>query len=277
MLITRLLTALVALPLAVAAILWLSTPAVAALVLVLMLCGAWEWGAMMRLTSMAGRMALMGGVLVLSLVTALCRHVEAGPGSENLLVGMAGVLWLTAVLWIARFPRDWDVTLGRRGLAAPVGVIVLSAPVAAMAYLHQADNGPLLVLVLCFLVWGADTGAYAAGRTLGRHKLAPNVSPGKTLEGAVGGVLVSVVIAAIAAFVLGYDTSRTLSLMVLGAWIALISIVGDLSMSMFKRSAGLKDSGKLFPGHGGVLDRLDGLIAAAPWFVLGLHWLPPQT
>lgn len=276
MLITRVLTALVAVPLAVAAILWLPTTAVAAVVLVLMLCGAWEWGALMRLAT-PGRMALMASVLLLSLLTALSRHAEAGPGSENLLVGIAAVLWLTAVFWIARFPRDWDATLGQRALAGPVGTIVLSAPVAAVAYLHQADDGPLLVLVLCFLVWGADTGAYAAGRTLGRHKLAPNVSPGKTVEGAVGGALVSVVIAAIAAFVLGYDTSRTLGLIVLGIWIALISIVGDLSMSMFKRSAGLKDSGKLFPGHGGVLDRLDGLIAAAPWFVLGLHWLPAQT
>lgn len=275
MLITRLLTALVALPLAIAAILWLPTTAVAALVLVLMLCGAWEWGALMRL-AMFGRIALMAGVLLLSLLVALSRHIEAGPGSENLLVGVSAIFWLTAVLWIARFPRDWDRTLGQRAMAGPVGVIVLSAPVASVAYLHQADDGPLLVLVLCFLIWGADTGAYAAGRTLGRHKLAPNVSPGKTVEGAVGGAIVALIIAAIAAFVLDYDGSRTLCLMALGVWIALISIVGDLTISMFKRSAGLKDSGKLFPGHGGVLDRLDSLLAAAPWFVLGLHWLPVQ-
>lgn len=275
MLITRLLTALVALPLAVAAIVWLPTSAVAALVLILMLCGAWEWGAFMSLAT-PGRLMCMASVLLVSLITAWCRHSETGPGSENLLVGLASVLWLTAVLWIVRFPRDWDATLGRRALAGPVGAIVLSAPVAAVAYLHQSDDGPLLVLVLCFLVWGADTGAYAAGRLLGRRKLAPNVSPGKTVEGAIGGALVALIIAAIAAFVLDYDTSRTLGLMMLGIWVALMSIVGDLSMSMFKRAAGLKDSGKLFPGHGGVLDRLDGLIAAAPWFVVGLHWLPAQ-
>jgi phosphatidate cytidylyltransferase len=275
-LLTRIITALVALPLAIAAILFLPTPLMAALVLALMLCGAWEWGALMRL-GLPGRLILMASVFLLSILVALWRHSEVGPGSESVLIGLAALLWLTAILWIARFPRDWAGTLGQSAVAGPVGAILLAAPVASVAYLHQSDDGPLLVLVLCFLVWAADTGAYAAGRTLGRHKLAPNVSPGKTVEGAIGGALAALLVAGIAAFALDYTVSRTLGMMALGVWVAIISIVGDLTISMFKRSAGLKDSGKLFPGHGGVLDRLDSLIAAAPWFVLGLHWLPAQT
>lgn len=275
MLLTRILTALVALPLTVAAIVFLPTALMATLVLVLMLGGAWEWGGLMRLR-VPGRLLLMASVCLLSLVVALWRHSEAGPGTENALIGISALFWLSAILWIVRFPRDWGKTLGQRALAGPVGTIVLAAPVASVAYLHQADDGPLLVLVLCFLVWAADTGAYAAGRTLGRRKLAPNVSPGKTVEGAIGGAAAALVVAGIAAFAMNYGASRTLGMMVLGAWIAVISIVGDLTLSMFKRAAGIKDSGRLFPGHGGVLDRLDSLIAAAPWFVLGLHWLPAQ-
>ncbi|HET7312848.1 phosphatidate cytidylyltransferase [Salinisphaera sp.] len=270
MLATRVLTAAVALPLTVLAILFLPALGLAAAVGVLMLAAAWEWGALARLDA-GGR---IGFVLVAGLVMAIALGLRdaGGPASTAaVILGLAALFWVAAVRLVLRFPAEWNATLGRRPLALIVGLVVLVAPVLAVAYVDQADEGPLLVLLLCVMIWGADTGAYAAGRTLGRHKLAPRVSPGKTVEGAIGGLVAAMIVGALGALVLGLDGWRTLGMALLGGWIAAISIVGDLTLSMFKRSAGVKDSGRFFPGHGGVLDRLDSMLAAAPWFVIGLY------
>ena len=271
MLKTRILTALVALPVAIAAILWLPTAGLVVVVSSLMLVGAWEWSGMMGLDrGQRALFALLVGI-VIALVWAAAGPAFAGVAGTA-LIGLACVFWLAVVALLRRFPRAWPATLGQTFLAALVGCLVLSAPVAALGVIHHRPAGPALILVLCFMIWGADTGAYVAGKTMGRHKLIPNVSPGKTREGVYGGVLSAAVLGAAGAFVLGLPTPRILAFAVMGAAIALVSVVGDLTISMFKRSAGLKDSGSLFPGHGGVLDRLDSLIAAAPWFVIGL-WL----
>ncbi|KEZ77045.1 phosphatidate cytidylyltransferase [Salinisphaera hydrothermalis] len=270
MLSTRILTAAVALPLAVLAIIYLPALGLAMAVGALMLGGAWEWAALSGLGH-TGRVAytvLSAGVMAL----VLGLRQSDGPVSTDIVVlGLAALFWLCAIGLVIRFPAQWRTTLGRRPLALAIGLVVLAAPVVAVAYIDQADEGPLLVLMLCLMIWGADTGAYAAGRTLGRHKLVPRVSPGKTVEGAAGGLIVAMLVGVLGAFVLDLDGWRTLAMALLGAWIASISIVGDLTISMFKRSAGVKDSGRLFPGHGGVLDRLDSMLAAAPWFVIGLH------
>lgn len=275
MLATRIITAVIGVPLAVAAILFLPTIAVALVFACLMLLGAWEWGGLLRLDGF-WRGAFVGLVMLVMLLVEALRSSTLAGGSENFVIALGCAWWLFAVYWIPRFPGGWARIMGRTDMGALVGVIALTAPLTAITFIHQSDNGPLLLLVLFFIVWGADTGAYFAGRAYGRHKLAPNVSPGKTREGAVGGVLAAVLIAGIASWMLGYEWARTMGMMFLGCWVALMSIVGDLTISMFKRHAGLKDSGHLVPGHGGVLDRFDSFIAAAPWFVAGLLWLPPQ-
>jgi phosphatidate cytidylyltransferase len=122
-------------------------------------------------------------------------------------------------------------------------------------------------MTLLVIVWAADVGAYAIGRWLGRVKLAPKVSPGKTWEGVTGGVLLAALAAWAAAVLLGLPAAPLIGL---GIATALASVVGDLTVSMFKRNVGLKDSGTLLPGHGGVLDRIDSLTAAVPIFALGL-------
>jgi phosphatidate cytidylyltransferase len=127
---------------------------------------------------------------------------------------------------------------------------------------------------LLLLVGAADIGAFFAGRTFGRLKLAPRVSPAKTWEGVLGGLAAAALVAAAGARLFDLPRVAFLSLC-LG--VALISVVGDLTESMFKRHAGLKDSGSVFPGHGGVLDRIDSVTAAAPLFLLGLRWLEPPA
>ena len=120
------------------------------------------------------------------------------------------------------------------------------------------------------LDWAADTGAFVAGKLFGRVKLAPQISPGKTWEGVIGGLLTVAVLAVAGAYL--FD-ARVSVLVPFCLAVACASIVGDLTVSMFKRNAGLKDSGNLFPGHGGVLDRVDSVTAAVPLFVFALTWL----
>ena len=139
---------------------------------------------------------------------------------------------------------------------------------ALLVRLHgEGALGAELAFTLLVIVWAADVGAYAFGRLLGRTKLAPAVSPGKTWEGVTGGLVTAGLAAALAAPWLELPVGR---LVVLGVATALISVLGDLTQSMFKRNVGLKDSGKLLPGHGGVLDRIDSLTAAVPVLVVGL-------
>lgn len=273
MLLTRIATAAVLLPLAVLGILFLPTAAVALVFAALMLLGAWEWGGLLSLSTTGRALFCIVTALAMTLV-ALLRSASVGIGAENTVIALACTWWLIAFAWLFRYPRGWARVMGRRDVGSVVGVVALVAPVAAITYLHQSDDGALLLLIFFVVIWAADTGAYFAGRAFGRHKLAPNVSPGKTREGAIGGLALAIVVAGIGAGLLGYGGARLLAFMALGAWIAAISVVGDLTISMFKRHAHLKDSGHLFPGHGGVLDRLDSVLAAAPWFVAGLHWLP---
>jgi phosphatidate cytidylyltransferase len=151
------------------------------------------------------------------------------------------------------------------------GLFILLPAWYAILYLHQQDpRSPLVIVCLFVLVWLADSGAYLAGSLYGKTKLAPGVSPGKTLEGALGG-LIAVAAAALASGMLVWRMSAdALALWLAVALVAaLFSVMGDLVESQAKRAAGVKDSGRLLPGHGGVLDRIDGFSAAAPPFALG--------
>jgi phosphatidate cytidylyltransferase len=132
---------------------------------------------------------------------------------------------------------------------------------------HGFARGPLLVLWLVLMVCAADIGAYFAGRAFGHRKLAPLVSPGKTWEGALGGLLMVALVAALGAV---YFALPALAVVAFGVGVGIFSIIGDLTESMFKRAASLKDSGTLLPGHGGLLDRIDSVTAAAPLYALGL-------
>ena len=152
------------------------------------------------------------------------------------------------------------------------GLAILLPSWQALILLKQWELGNWLILAVMILVWAADIGAYFSGKTFGKRKLAPQVSPGKSWEGLIGGLLTSLVITLVVGVYRGWS-ARELILALLGAALVVaISVIGDLTESMFKRSSGIKDSSQLLPGHGGVMDRIDSLTAAIPVFVV-LLWL----
>lgn len=253
----RVITAVVALT-ALALVLFVLPPLAAELVIALVvLAGAWEW------SSFLGSEKILTRVVYVILVAAVMAIVGTyWPDGALYVLRIALVWWLVALLWAFAFPTRIPVTM--RWLC---GILVLVPMYAALVLLYQAD--PTLLLFSLLIVWAADIGAYFSGKRFGRVKLAPSISPGKTWEGVIGGMLLVVLLT------LGRSLWVDSDLAVLVPFclgVAGVSIVGDLTVSMFKRSAGLKDSGRLFPGHGGVLDRIDSIAAATPVFALGLGW-----
>jgi len=213
----------------------------------------------------------------LAVAAALIAAVVAMRGSAfawALVIGTCA-WWLLVLVWIKRYPTGFDATHPSRWLTAGAGLLVVPGTIAAVTLLHGASDGALRLLFAFVLVWAADVGAYFAGKSMGRNKLAPNVSPGKTWEGVFGGLALSLLIAALAGvwlFKLA-GAAAWLPFLLLCVAVVMLSIVGDLGESLLKRQAGVKDSGTLLPGHGGMLDRIDSLLAALPALALGLRWL----
>ena len=221
----------------------------------------------------AGLCALGGAVrglyaVAIALGAAALGAALAGLGNAQLpLVVAAAVFWLTAApLWLGAWQR---VRAPAIWLAAGAGVL-LAAGVAAV---RLREDGAGTLLVVLAVVWIADSAAYFAGRAFGRRKLAPAISPGKTWEGVAGALLAAAVFAAALAAGSGGASfvGRWLSFTLVVTLLVVVSIVGDLFESALKRRAGAKDSGSLLPGHGGVLDRIDSLLAALPVAALMVH------
>ena len=182
---------------------------------------------------------------------------------------VAGVaLWLLISIALVFYRHSGHWPLLARVLVLAISLDLLWICAHALVYLHVAHGGELLLFMLT-LVWVADIGAYFSGRKFGRHKLAPRISPGKTIEGVVGGLCANLLwMLAVYQYSDGWGLSLP-QFIAIGVLTSLVSVVGDLFESVLKREAGVKDSGKLLPGHGGVLDRIDSLIAASPLFVSG--------
>jgi phosphatidate cytidylyltransferase len=241
-----------------ATVLFLPTLAMASLLGALWVIGAWEWAGLARFTARA-RIVYAGAC-------ALCMTGALLLGASQLawVLAVSLVWWMFAFVIVLRYPVQFPMAT-----VAIVGFVVLVPSWLLLVVLHGSQPlGPKLAMTVLAIVWAADVGAYASGRLFGRLKLAPAVSPGKTWEGVTGGVLSAAAAAAVAALWLGLPLG---ALVPIGIATALISVVGDLAVSVFKRNAGLKDSGSLLPGHGGVMDRIDSLTAAVPVFVLGLR------
>ncbi len=259
MLLTRLATALVLAPLILGVLFFLPVAYGVGFFGLMYLVAAWEWAGFFQCK---GAMQKAGFVLLTGAVFVLVGSLDTR-GLGTWVLHLALPAWLLALVWVLRYP----VTIPR-WLNALFGVLIIClAWLAINILLTRYDRGPQWVLYAFCIVWSADVGAYFVGRTVGRHKLAPQVSPGKTWEGVVGGMLACAVVGFAGSQWFGIAPAVLVPLTLL---CGMVSIVGDLTVSVFKRSAGLKDSGWILPGHGGILDRMDSLTAAAPFLALGL-------
>jgi phosphatidate cytidylyltransferase len=263
MLRTRIFTAVVLACVLLAGLFLLPAPWAAAAFGAVFTFGGWEWSGFGGLTGVGVRLAYAACIAAALL---LAWQWTAEPRHLLLLLGLAGVWWLCALLWLLAAPSRHHPLL-----ALSCGFLVLVPAFIALARLLTAARGfaqgPVMVLWLVLLVIAADIGAYFAGRRFGERKLAPRVSPGKTWEGVLGGLSMVALVAWGGAT---HFHLPPLESVAFGCAVGIFSVIGDLTESMFKRAAGLKDSGTALPGHGGLLDRIDSVTAAAPLYALGL-------
>jgi len=226
---------------------------------------AWEWAGLMKIDP-------PGRVMYSALIAVFCWQIHLLGQSGFVLFWIASsVFWvLPAALWLR---YRWRMA-GNDFVGYAVGLVLIVAAWAALVDIHA--RSPWLLLGVMALAWVADIAAYFVGRRFGRRKLAPNISPGKTWEGVAGAVVAAVLYGPAAAVATGLlhepTVLRLLGVALLSALLTAISVAGDLFESLLKRQAGIKDSSALLPGHGGVLDRIDSLLALLPVAALVLHW-----
>jgi phosphatidate cytidylyltransferase len=241
----------------------------------IVLLAGWEWSNLMGLTTKRHKLlylVLLALVLVISGLTLdLFGAINVSLGQTLCLA--VSVLWAVIFLWVQGYPSS-AILWSPRPILGLLGLVLLAITWVAIALIIHQPHGPWLLLFAFVVVALADIGGYVAGNLFGRHKLAPMVSPGKTWEGFFGGILLQcILIASMVPFMPEKITIAMLIALVIP--VSLYSVLGDLFESMVKRHSGVKDSGNILPGHGGVLDRIDGLIAALPLFVLLFLLLSP--
>lgn len=274
----RVITALVLAPLALAAVFYLPLGGFAVFISVAFLLGAWEWSGFCGLPNRASRAiyVLLTAVILTLLYWQL--PVQASwPIETNVLLSsllLAGVAWwLLAIALVLTYPRSQRLWADSDWRKALMGWLTLIPAWAAVLFIRSTDyaassfTGAWLIFALLGLVWAADIGGYIVGKPFGKRKLLPKVSPGKTIEGMLGGLaLVALVVTGVA--MLQDWPAQTPVWYVSALLLTVLSVFGDLTESMFKRVAGKKDSGAFLPGHGGILDRIDSLTATAPLFAI---------
>ncbi|WP_049623859.1 phosphatidate cytidylyltransferase [Frateuria defendens] len=263
----RVLTALLLAPLAILLILLPPTWLFAPLVAVAFLAALWEWT---RLSGLRDRNVRSGLLVIGALLFAVIWQLRDSALWPALL-GAGTVWWGVACLWLRHFTYAAAPTAESRNIKLLAGVFTVFPAWVALLAIHRSEpHGHWWTLLALALVWAADIGAYFSGRFLGRRKLAPTISPNKTWAGVYGALAAGVAVVLAGGWLLGVRGGQLFGLALLAVVAVGASIVGDLLESLFKRHAQVKDSGTLFPGHGGLLDRLDSVFAALPVFALGM-------
>lgn len=266
----RIITALVLAPIMIGGIFYLPLGQFKLFIAAIVTLGAWEWANLSGIQIQVGRIAYAG------MVAGLIWAIEFGGLVQEVdLLYMALVWWILAFVLVAFHPKLKGLW-GREPVRLLMGLAILLPMWVGFVQIKSYPFNDYLIMYVMFVVWGADVGAYFAGRTFGKHKLAASVSPGKTWEGVYGGLLVTFLMALGGGYLLENNAGLSLSgtqwllLVVITLAITFVSVVGDLIESMVKRHRGIKDSSNLLPGHGGVMDRIDSMTAALPMFALAL-------
>ncbi|RDX36363.1 CDP-archaeol synthase [Kangiella sp. HD9-110m-PIT-SAG07] len=249
---------------------------------------AWEWSRLLQ-TNKAGQTGFI--ILVLAAIGVLFYQLneqsffseaslpllwyEAYPFK---LLSVALLVWVVASIVVILYPKATNVLFRGPWLRALFGIVILAAAWLAIVVIRSLlihvdyNLGAWMLLLMLMIIWGADVGAYFAGKSLGKTKLAPVVSPNKTWEGAIGGLVLAVIVGMVVASLLSLELDW-LKFSVFVVLMVVLSVFGDLFESMLKRQANIKDSSNILPGHGGLLDRLDSTLSVAPFFVAGVLWL----
>jgi phosphatidate cytidylyltransferase len=260
----RIITALILAPLALCGFFLLEGGYFALFIAAVVMLGAWEWA------RLAGFDAQPARVLFAVVVGVLLFLLYLLPGMAPWILVAALLWWLTATWLVLTYPESsehWSSVIYKLA----IGLLILLPAWQGLVLIKLEPMGNWLIFAVMILVWGADIGAYFSGKAFGKRKLAPKVSPGKSWEGLYGGLAACLLITAGVGIFRGWSFGEILFALVCAAIVVAVSVVGDLTESMFKRKSGIKDSSNLLPGHGGVLDRIDSLTAAIPVFAL-LLW-----
>jgi phosphatidate cytidylyltransferase len=257
----RIITAACLIPFVLAGIYYASWQVFAFILGAIVLFSSWEWTQFIPLSNRGLRLVYVA----FQLICLILGFYTLSP----MIMALCLFIWFYLLICIVFFPNS-EKLWAYPPIVFILGLLLLTLFYVSLIYLLQLDQGKAYFFMLLFIVWAADSGAYCTGKLLGKHKLLPKVSPGKTLEGVAGGICASLLV-----MLLGYwyfNPPVKTVWFVGGILIVLISIAGDLLISMFKRHVKIKDSGHVLPGHGGILDRLDSLIAVSPFYYLGLYY-----
>ncbi|WP_019613183.1 phosphatidate cytidylyltransferase [Psychromonas ossibalaenae] len=279
----RIITALILAPLVIAGIFFLPLKFFMLFCAAIYLLASKEWGAFVDNKPSSLVLYLFGLVLGVTLIFMPIEQVWVKGIANSILINgfiVTALWWCLALLMVVSYPKTASLWAKNKLVKSLFGLLTLVPFFWGMVLLrsvnmhHDFYYGAELLMFVFLVVWAADTGAYFCGKKFGKHKLAPSVSPGKTIEGFLGGLVSSMLVALLGSIYFAIPTDKMAFFFVGALLTNVVSALGDLNESIFKREAGLKDSGNLLPGHGGILDRIDSLTAAVPVFALiYLIWL----
>lgn len=264
----RVLTALLLLPLVMAFIFALPPQWFPVLLAVVLLAGSWEYKRLAGLSGQASGYLLV--FIQLIILTLLYKYRVQWDNSALLILCLCCAAWLLMFCRLLLYKPGDSVDGFYRIISFGTALASITTGWFGLSWIRLQTDGAWLILLLLLIVWAADTGAYFAGKTFGKRKLAVNLSPGKTQAGLAGGLITAPLVALLAAMLMPITGIEPIKLILLSLVTALVSVGGDLLISLHKRVSGFKDSGNLLPGHGGILDRIDSLLVAAPFFALVL-------
>ena len=270
----RFVTALVIALLFASALVFFSATDFISTMAIIVLIAGWEWTHLAKLESTFGKSVFLLGLIATMIVAAhyIGFYGEYTPLLAFQICVATLALWALIFLWLQGYPSS-AILWSSRPVMVILGVVLLTTTWVSLTALTFLENGRFILLLAVTIIVLADVGGYLFGKAFGRHKLAPTISPGKTWEGLFGGMALQILL--VLGLVLNVEITSVLNLCFLIFPVAIFSVIGDLFESMLKRHRGVKDSSNLLPGHGGFLDRLDGVMAALPLFFVILTKASP--